>query len=118
MDARSNQYLRTLQRHTGWIWSVAFSPDGQTLASASDDQTMWDVSTGQCLEPCRDIVTECGDRLSPQVHLASGSTDRTIKLWDASSGECLKTLQDPSRLWSVALAPTVIYSPVAVQIEL
>jgi len=29
-DARSNQYLRTLQRHTGWIWSVAFSPDGQT----------------------------------------------------------------------------------------
>jgi len=109
MDARSNQYLRTLQRHTGWIWSVAFSPDGQTLASASDDQTikLWMSARVNALEPCRDIVTECAIAFSPQgTTLASGSTDRTIKLWDASSGECLKTLQDPdSRLWSVAFSP-------------
>jgi len=67
MDARSNQYLRTLQRHTGWIWSVAFSPDGQTLASASDDQTMlWDVSTGQCLRTLQGHRNGVWRRLSPQ----------------------------------------------------
>jgi WD40 repeat protein len=35
--------------HTGWVASVAFSPDGKTLATASADKSVkvWDVSTGQ-----------------------------------------------------------------------
>lgn len=38
---------RSLTGHSGRVKSVAFSPDGQTLASGSSDQTvrLWDIST-------------------------------------------------------------------------
>ena len=29
-----------LRGHENWVWSVAFSPDGETLASGSADQTI------------------------------------------------------------------------------
>ncbi len=40
------QVIGTLSGHPSWVYSVAFSPDGKTLASGSSDTTikLWDVS--------------------------------------------------------------------------
>ncbi|KAG9249571.1 WD40-repeat-containing domain protein, partial [Emericellopsis atlantica] len=42
--------LATLEGHSDWIRSVAFSPHSQRLASGSNDRIvkMWDPRTGAC----------------------------------------------------------------------
>ena len=48
-DAQTGQESLTLKGHTGWVSSVAFSPDGKRLVSGSLDKTVkvWDAQTGQ-----------------------------------------------------------------------
>jgi WD40 repeat protein len=48
-------YLRSLEGYTYWVWSVAFSPHGDWLASASGDDTLrvWNAKTGYVMR------TEC-----------------------------------------------------------
>jgi WD40 repeat protein len=90
------EYQRTLNGHTGGVRSVTYSPDGNRIASGSEDSTIriWEAGTGECLQILvghtkwvRDVV------YSPQgKQLASAGYDKVIRLWDVASGETCGTL--------------------------
>jgi WD40 repeat protein len=49
-DAETGRELLTLQGHTTSVWNVAFSSDGQRLASVGGGEVrVWDAQTGQQL---------------------------------------------------------------------
>ena len=87
----------TLEGHAGSVSSVAFSPDGQRLASGSADQTVkiWDSATGKelfALKGHAGRVTSVA--FSPDgQRLASGSGDKTVKIWDSATGKELFSLK-------------------------
>ncbi|WP_250121592.1 NB-ARC domain-containing protein [Chroococcidiopsis sp. CCMEE 29] len=93
--------LLSWKGQTDWVRAVAFSQDGQILASASfssHDVSIYEVTTGQCLRTFQGHTSRIGSVTFSRnsLTLASGSDDGTLKLWSLSTGECLRTLQAQS----------------------
>ncbi|MBN3925798.1 serine/threonine-protein kinase [Nostoc sp. NMS4] len=134
LDRQIWQCVQTLKGHSSMVHAIAISPDGQFIASGSNDNTikLWQVGTGK-------LVRQLGGWFSSHssmVHsvafspissnlyyqgesgksagvaepnrgiLASGSWDNTIKLWDVNTGKEIRTLTGHAN-WvnSVAFSP-------------
>ena len=97
--------------HSGYVLSVAFSPDGKTIVSGSDDKTLkvWDAGAW-ALTPSnpqpqtyRPVLAAASLELKAEKQSAhnhwvmsvafspdgktivSGSDDQTLKVWDAGT---------------------------------
>jgi WD40 repeat protein len=111
--ARMSGYgLKTLGLggHSNLLVTVAWSPDGKRLATASWDKTarIWDAGTGK--EQLS--LTSHTDRLQVVAwspggeQLATGSNDRTAKIWDAGTGKELFTLSGHTgEVWRTDWSP-------------
>jgi WD40 repeat protein len=94
-DVRAGKVVRTLYGHTDFIHGIAFSPDGEVLATGGYDSQvrLWRVADGQSLGVLRghdgrvDAVAFSGN-----TRLASAGADGRVCLWDVPSGKLARTI--------------------------
>jgi len=99
-----------LKGHTGWVNSVAFSPDGKRIVTGSRDDTarIWDAETGKELQKLEGYASTVNSvAFSPDgKRIVTGSRDDTARIWDAETGKELQKLEGHTgTVNSVALSP-------------
>ncbi len=87
---------RTFKNHSGWIGRIAWSPDGELLASGSDDRTIYlsnpvEGTQVRKLEGHSDTVFSVAWSRDGKL-LASSSDDETIRLWNPNVDTSIRTL--------------------------
>ena len=111
LDATTGICTSTLYGHTDLVRSLAFSSDGTSLVSGSEDRTvrLWDIQTGGVVRIFHGHThwISSVSISSDQTTIASGSCDMTIRLWNTQTGQCHCVIDGLSGIPdSVSFSPT------------
>ena len=108
-DPASGSLLASLEGHTSNVWSIAISPDGNTLVTSGYDGkvVVWDVAEKTAratLEKhkgwCRSVAISHDGK-----HFASAGEDGTVVIWKTDGAEELKSIKaHESAVYQVAFS--------------
>jgi WD40 repeat protein/tetratricopeptide (TPR) repeat protein len=107
---RHHVELKGLLTHEGIVNSVAFSSDGQSMLTGSDDKTArrWDAATGRLIGPplVHPDPVSCVAFSPDGGTILTGCSDGTARLWDVATGRPIgQPLEHPGWVYSVAFSP-------------
>jgi WD40 repeat protein len=117
-DSRTGSARGTIEGHSGWVKTVVFSPDGQLVASGSDDNTvrLWDIKT----KMPRIIKRGPYDKLSfapdgLRLNVGSEQVTTGVPPSNVSSAEQLRTNSlyslDDTGQWVLSAATKILWIP-------
>ncbi|MUG98513.1 hypothetical protein F7734_41960 [Scytonema sp. UIC 10036] len=98
--------VNRLSGHRGTVVSVAFSPDGQWIATSASDRTItiWQRD-GKLVRTLAQTATIHRVRFSPDSRqIAGAGLDGTVFLWTVT-GQLLATFKHKAPVWQVAFSP-------------
>jgi WD40 repeat protein len=110
LNAITSSQVAVLSGHTNWVRSLAFSSDGASLVSGSDDTTLklWDVQTGGVVRTFHGHThwVYSISISSDYTTIASASRDKTICLWDIQTRKCHHVIKLQEAVHCVSFSPT------------
>ncbi len=110
-DTASGRLLWKVRTRRGWVNTVAFSPDGKTLAAANESNSLviFRSSSGQALRTMQGegVAGYMSASFAPNGTVATGTWAGIVQLWNPSSG---REIGKPTQ---VAAAPvsSIAFSP-------
>jgi RNA polymerase sigma factor (sigma-70 family) len=120
-EVAAGKAVRRLKKRGGSFDSLAFSPDGKTLVSASERIVVWDVASGAELRtiPVGDKYNRTPIALSSDGKILATGSDRplargqqvyklegTLHLWDVATGKILQQWELPAKPAGLAISPS------------
>jgi eukaryotic-like serine/threonine-protein kinase len=94
--------------HGTMLYHAEFSPDGNKLATASNDHTarLWNLETGEntLVLPHNNEVNDVGFS-QDGLQIVTSSQDKTARVWDSGTGALLHSMLHSDNVWRSAFTP-------------
>ncbi len=108
IDVKSKRLVARLEAHPGKIKSLVFSPNGNLLASGSEDRIVrvWDAQTGSLQQALAGHTHKINVvAFTPDGNLLASADDKTLRVWEVSTGKLLHTIEEQNEVSSIAFSP-------------
>ena len=87
-----DSHPKTVGKHEGCVFALAFSPDERLIVSGSEDQTVriWEIESLNEVRRFHHEGWVNSVAFSPDgTHVVSGSDDKFLRLWNIQTNRCV-----------------------------